>query len=218
MKHGKFEQKQNTAADQEAVDTVESTTTNINRLKEILLYFHDLVFLLGLGLLILLLCFKIVIVSGSSMKNTLVDGDYLLLLSNTFYRDPQYGDIIVASKEAYENGTPIVKRVIATEGQEVDIDFINGLVYVDGVALDEPYVSSGMLYEGVDFPLVVDDGCLFVMGDNRIVSQDSRSREIGLIDRREVLGKAIILFLPGTDKGNASRDFSRLEVFLNGTR
>ena len=218
MRHGKFEEKQNSHADVEKGKNKKTTAPGAERIKETLLYFHDLVFLLGIGLLILLLCFKIVIVSGSSMKNTLVDGDYLLLLSNTFYREPKYGDIIVASKDAYENGTPIVKRVIATEGQEVDIDFINGIVYVDGAALDEPYVSSGMLYEGVDFPLVVDEGCLFVMGDNRIVSQDSRSHEIGLIDCREVLGRAILLFLPGTDRGNMSRDFSRLEVFLDGAR
>ena len=216
MRYGKFEDKRHSGTTNPSAECSETMNANMSRLKEILLYFHDLVLLMGIGLLVLLLCFKIVIVSGSSMKNTLIDGDYLLLLSNVFYREPQYGDIIVASKDAYENGTPIVKRVIATSGQEVDIDFTSGVVYVDGIALDEPYVSSGMLYEGVDFPLVVSEGCLFVMGDNRIVSQDSRSREIGLIDSREVLGKAILLFLPGTDRGNTNRDFSRLEVFWNG--
>ena len=192
LRRGKFEEKQNSSTDAENRKNKRTTALGAERLKETLLYFHDLVFLLGIGLLILLLCFKIVIVSGSSMKNTLVDGDYLLLLSNTFYREPKYGDIIVASKDAYENGTPIVKRVIATEGQEVDIDFINGIVYVDGTALDEPYVSSGMLYEGVDFPLVVDDGCLFVMGDNRSVSMDSRLEEIGSIPRNRVIGKVVL--------------------------
>ena len=216
MKHGKFEEKRpDDVVDAES--TVEADNKATSQLKDILLYFHDLVFLLGIGLLVLLLFFKIVVVSGSSMKNTLVDGDYLLLISDVFYHDPQYGDIIVASKESYENGTPIVKRVIATEGQTVDIDFNDGVVYVDGTALDEPYVSSSMLYEGVAFPLVVEEGCLFVMGDNRYVSQDSRSPEIGLIDEREVLGKAILLFLPGTDRGNLQRDFSRLGVFFNGT-
>ena len=186
------------------------------KFKDALLYLHDLVYLLGFGLLILLLCFKIVIVSGSSMKNTLIDGDYLLLLGNAFYQDPQYGDIIVASKDSYENGTPIVKRVIATEGQKVDIDFLNGIVYVDDIALDEPYVASNMIHEGVNFPLIVEEGCLFVMGDNRFVSQDSRSPTIGQIDKREILGKAILLFLPGTDRGNVKRDFSRIEVLIDG--
>ena len=99
-----------------------------------------------------------------------------------------------------------------------DIDFEAGTVYVDGIALDEPYVSSRMTHLGIDFPLVVDEGCLFVMGDNRIISEDSRSPKIGQIDRREVLGKAIFLFVPGTDKGKAERDFSRLGVLNDGPR
>jgi len=214
LKHGKYEQTQNNCSEELQKEAKDMRS----RIKDVLLYLHDLVYLLGIGLLVLLLFFKIVIVSGSSMKNTLVDGDYLLLISNVFYHDPQYGDIIVVSKDSYENGTPIVKRVIATEGQSVDIDFQKGIVYVDGVALDEPYVSSQMAYEGIAFPLIVDDGCLFVMGDNRWVSQDSRSPAIGLIDKREVMGKALLLFLPGTDKGNTPRDFSRLEVFSRGTR
>lgn len=212
MKQGKFEagrEKQNVGKEREKIY---ENPANMP-MKNVLLYLHDIVFLLGIGLVILLLCFRIVIVSGSSMKNTLLDGDYLLLLSNTFYHEPQRGDIIVASKASYESGTPIVKRVIATEGQTVDIDFAEGIVFVDGIALDEPYVSSDMLHEGVKFPLIVDSGCIFVMGDNRYVSQDSRSPEIGLIDRREVLGKAIILFLPGTDRGRVQRDFSRIGVF-----
>lgn len=213
MKRGKFESGRNDFPEKEAAEAAEPAAGNGESMKNLLLYLHDIVFLLGIGLIVLLLCFRIVIVSGSSMKDTLLDGDYLLLLSNTFYHDPQYGDIIVASKDAYENGTPIVKRVIATEGQKVDIDFYSGTVYVDDVALEEPYVSSDMLHEGVSFPLVVEEGCLFVMGDNRYVSQDSRSPEIGLIDCREVLGKAIILFLPGTDKGHTERDFSRIGVF-----
>ena len=212
MKHGKYEVDQNKARMMGSSTNDCESDTNI-RLKSTLLYLHDVVFLLGIGLVVLLLCFRIVVVSGSSMKNTLVDGDYLLLLSNTFYREPQHGDIIVAAKDSYENGTPIVKRVIATEGQKVDIDFMNGVVFVDDVALEEPYVSSDMLHEGVIFPLVVEPGCIFVMGDNRYVSQDSRSPEIGLIDRREILGKAILLFLPGTDKGHVQRDFSRIGVF-----
>ncbi|MBQ1207592.1 MAG: signal peptidase I, partial [Lachnospiraceae bacterium] len=164
MREGKF---MKTAC---SADVKHKNSTDSNaKFKDVLLYLHDLVYLLGFGLLILLLCFKIVIVSGSSMKNTLIDGDYLLLLGNTFYRDPQYGDIIVASKDSYEDGTPIVKRVIATEGQTVDIDFLNGIVYIDDVALDEPYVSSIMMDEGVSFPLTVEKGCLFVMGDNRLV-------------------------------------------------
>ena len=102
-------------------------------------------------------------------------------------------------------------RVIALEGQTVDIDFLAGIVYVDGVALDEPYARTPTtLEEGMEFPLTVDDGCIFVLGDNRDNSKDSRSLEIGLIDEREVLGKAIFLFLPGDNKGRILRDFTRI--------
>ena len=218
MKQGEFEEQHEQMPDANLPQEEVVGTQKKTRAKDILLCLHDLVFPIGIGLMVLLLCFKIVVVSGTSMKNTLLDGDYLLLISSAFYHDPQYGDIIVASKESYENGAPIVKRVIATEGQTVDIDFDDGIVYVDGTVLDEQYVSSSMSYLGIDFPLVVEEGCLFVMGDNRFISEDSRSPRIGQIDRREVLGKAIFLFMPGTDGGNAARDFSRVGVLNNGTR
>lgn len=218
MKQGKFGEQHEQMPDANLPQEEVVGTQKKTRAKDILLCLHDLVFPIGIGLVVLLLCFKIVVVSGTSMKNTLLDGDYLLLISNSFYHDPQSGDIIVASKDSYEDGVPIVKRIIATEGQVVDIDFEQDVVYVDGIALHEPYVSSSMSYLGVDFPLVVDEGCLFVMGDNRFISEDSRSPKIGLIDRREVLGKAILLFMPGTDKGKTARDFSRLGVLSNGTR
>ena len=145
------------------------------------------------------------------MYHTLVDGDYLLLLGNVFYRNPQAGDIVVAGKASFKNGEPIVKRIIATEGQEVDIDFNSGIVYVDGKPLEEPYTFTPTnLPEGTEFPLTVSEGCVFVMGDNRNASKDSRDPEIGLIDEREIIGKAILLFFPGTDHGKTERQFSRI--------
>lgn len=177
----------------------------------ILLYVHDLAYLIAIMLIVFLFLFRVVVVSGASMNNTLLDGDYVLLLSNVFYKDPQPGDIIVASKDSFENGVPIVKRVIATEGQTVDIDFANSIVYVDGKALHEPYISSPTdTFEGVHFPLMVEEGCVFVLGDNRSVSCDSRSPSIGLLDEREILGKAIFLFLPGQDSATKQRDFDRI--------
>ncbi len=180
---------------------------------------HDIAVCLAVICILFLLIFRIVIVSGTSMNHTLLDGDYLLLVSSLFYREPQQGDIIVASKQSFEDGKPIVKRVIATEGQTVDIDFDNSIVYVDGVALEEDYVWSPTVNSGgVSFPLTVSDGCVFVMGDNRSNSRDSRFLEIGLIDTRQIIGKAIFLFLPGTNGTNAygeaneERDFSRIGV------
>ena len=177
----------------------------------ILEYLHDLIYILTAVVLLCLLCFRVVVVTGSSMYNTLIDGDYLLLISSTFYQHPQQGDIIVASKDSFDDGKPIVKRVIATEGQFVDIDFETGTVYVDGVALDEAYTyTKTTLDEGVSFPLRVETGHVFVMGDNRLDSKDSRSPDIGLVDKREILGKAILLVIPGEDPVTAKRNFVRI--------
>ena len=178
--------------------------------KSILTYLHDLVYMLSAIMLVFLLLFRMVIVSGDSMYSTLHDGDWLILLSNVFYQEPEYGDIIVASKESFNDGEAIVKRVIATEGQIVDIDFGAGIVYVDGVALDEPYTYTPTnVQEGLTFPLLVRDNCVFAMGDNRNESKDSRHPAIGLIDTREILGKAVFLLVPGSDERD-QRDFDRI--------
>ena len=197
----------------------ESTQNNVKnsaskreeRKKSVLLYLHDFVFWLTGILLVFLLLFRVVVVSGPSMNQTLVHGDYLLLINNVFYSKPKQGDIIVAAKSSFKDGEPIIKRVIATEGQWVDIDFEAGIVYVNGNPMDEPYTNTPTnLYEGVNFPLIVDEGCIFVMGDNRNESKDSRSTEIGQIDKREILGKAIFLFMPGRDPVTDKQYFSRI--------
>ena len=174
---------------------------------------RDLVCLIAGVLLIFSLLFRVVVVSGPSMNDTLVDGDWLLLIGNVLYNEPKQGDIIVASKDSFDDGAPIIKRVIATEGQTVHIDFNKGIVYVDGVALEEDYILGATTrWEGVNFPLTVDEGRVFVMGDNRDVSKDSRSPEIGLIDKREILGRAVFVLMPGTEGGARERDFERFGV------
>ena len=179
----------------------------------VLVYLHDAVYLMVTVLVIFLLIFRIIVVSGGSMKMTLLDGYYLLLLNNIFYSEPKQGDIVVLSKQSYDNGAPIVKRVIATEGQLVDIDFEAGIVYVDGAALDEPYIGSPTTKNrGMSVPLTVDKDCIFVLGDNRKVSRDSRDPIIGQVDEREVLGKALFLFFPGPDEETMTRDFDRIGV------
>ena len=179
----------------------------------ILEYLHDVVYILALILVLFTFCMRVVIVSGSSMFSTLVDGDYLLLINRPLCGELEQGDIVVASMERFKDGEPIVKRVIATEGQTVDIDFRAGIVYVDGVALEEEYTYTPThLSEGMEFPLVVDEGCVFLMGDNRGDSRDSRAPEIGLVDRRELLGRAVVLMLPGTGRGEytVEQDFGRI--------
>ena len=173
----------------------------------ILSYLHDLVFLLVGLLLLFVMLFRIVIVSGPSMKNTLQNGDYLIVLSSSVYTKPKVGDVVVISKDSFKNGEPIVKRVIATEGQTVLIE--GGTVYVDGVPQEGDMTSPGF---DMNFPLTIEEGCLFVLGDNRDESQDSRSSKIGIIDEREVLGKVLIIALPAADSTTGKRDFSRFGV------
>ena len=178
--------------------------------KSVLLYAHDMLYLLLIVMLLFLLVFRIIVVSGGSMRMTL-DGVFLLLLNNTFYHTPQRGDIVVISKESFDNGKPIVKRVIATEGQTVGIDFETGEVSVDGTVLQEDYINTLTTVDGgVHFPLTVAEGCIFVLGDNRGISKDSRYPDVGQIDKREVLGKAIFLMYPGTDDGTYPREFDRV--------
>ena len=181
--------------------------------KSVVLYLHDLIYMLMAILLVFLVFFRVIVVSGDSMYSTLFDGDYLLLLSNLFYHEPQQGDIVVISKESFDNGNPIVKRVIATEGQTVDIDFENGIVYVDDVAMEEDYTHGAKTNEAeAAFPQTVEEDCIFVLGDNRDVSLDSRYPQIGQIDKREVLGKAIYLMIPGTSHGDLPQDYDRTGV------
>ena len=138
-------------------------------------------------------------VDGHSMLNTLQHGDRLLVVNSMLYHDYKYGDIVILRKNGVFDDDPIVKRVIAVEGQTVDIDFETGTVYVDGQALDESaYIENGITTQPSDYtyPLTVPPGHLFVLGDNRAVSNDSRSSAVGMIDERYVLGKAEFVVFP----------------------
>ena len=187
---------------------------NIDELvkKEVLPYMKDIAVVLCVVLIAFLFCFRIAVVDGDSMLNTLVDGDYVLLLNRLVSCNTEQGDNVVISTNNYGNGKPIIKRVIATEGQVIDIDFETGTVTVDGKVLNEPYIKdlTKRSFSGVQYPLTVEKGCIFVMGDNRMNSTDSRSTQIGQIDCREVIGKAIFCIFPGDDEGDVKRDFSRI--------
>ena len=151
-------------------------------------------------------------VDGHSMVPTLQDKDRLLVLNSMLYDDYQYGDIVVLRKPTFL-AKPIVKRVIARSGQTVDIDFDEGVVYVDGRALEEDYINERTyLEEGTEFPLTVPEGSIFVMGDNRNHSNDSRDSRLGTVDARYVIGKAVFLAFPGPDIVTEKCDYSRIGV------
>ena len=171
----------------------------------------DAIYIVALILTVYMLFFRVVVVVGPSMYDTLIQGDRLLLVSSLVYRQPQQGDIVVCSKDSFDNGTCFVKRVIATEGQEVNIDFETGEVFVDGELLEEEYLYSPTnREEGIEFPLTVGQGQVFVMGDNRERSLDSRSPQIGLVDERQIVGKAIFILSPGDNAGTEQAQWGRI--------
>ena len=199
----------------EDIEKKEKEEESVTWQKSLLLYLHDLIYLLAVVMVVFMLLFRIVIVSGSSMYSTLWNGDWLLVTGSVLYHEPEAGDIIVASKDSFNDGEPIIKRVIATEGQTGDIDFEAGIVYVDGMALEEDYTYTlTNVQEGIVFPITIADGCIFAMGDNRNGSKDSRHPDIGMIDTREILGRAVFLIFPGMGEDNheAPRDFDRIGV------
>lgn len=140
---------------------------------------------------------RLTVVEGESMEDTLHEKDYLIVQDIGY--TPTRGDIVVIQKisaPTYPN--PIIKRVIAVEGDTVDIDFDTWTVYVNGEAIDEPYANlePGRLYNELQLPLTVEEGKIFVLGDHRNHSSDSRVAQLGQIDVRCVVGRAVLRVLP----------------------
>lgn len=145
---------------------------------------------------------RVIRVVGSSMVPTLHQNDLLLLWSVGYA--PQRGDVIVLRKESFLS-YPVVKRVIATGGEHVTVDYTTGTVSVDGVVLDEPYINELMVDTGSPNMTVLDvtvpEGSIYVMGDNRNKSSDSRDERLGTVDERYILGKALFRIFPLTAFG-----------------
>lgn len=148
---------------------------------------------------VVLLCtfvFRLVRVDGESMVPTLEDGDFLIS-THAFYQ-PREGDIVVVT-QPNEITTPLIKRVVATQGDTIDIDYKAGLVTINGEELYEPYINEPTYYlpeSATELPLVVPRGKVFVMGDNRNNSSDSRDSRLGLIDERYIMGKTFVRIMP----------------------
>lgn len=160
-----------------------------------------ILFAISIVVICLTFVFRLVDVDGSSMDDTLATKDKVIV-TNFFYT-PKNNDIVVIS-HGTEYPNPIIKRVIATEGQTVKLDYENNRIIVDGIVIDEPYIKgttfSGNYGDNV-IPEVIPEGKLFVLGDNRKVSLDSRSTEIGLVDVENVIGKAQFVAFPFNDFG-----------------
>lgn len=139
--------------------------------------------------------FRIVGVSGPSMMNTLNNGDWLVV--SAFITEPERGDIVIITQPNSFN-EPIVKRVIAVGGDTIDIDFKTATVYINGKEINEPYLGSSTITDdgAWQYPLTLEEGQVFVMGDNRQHSSDSRSPYIGLIDENYILGQVLFRFSP----------------------
>ena len=158
-------------------------------------WIQSLISALLICVLVFVFVLRIMDVHGTSMFPTLNNGDKVLV-SDLFY-EPSRGDIVVFKKDSYDDNKALVKRVVAVAGDVVNIDFEKGVVYVNGEALEEDYIDV-LTTTKIDFigPQTVPDNCLFVMGDNRNASTDSRDKRIGMVDKRLVIGKVLLVVYP----------------------
>ncbi len=150
-------------------------------------WLDSLIYAILLILLVFTVFFRVVSVDGDSMNPTLFDGDRLTVTA--INKSIDRGDIVVITQPNSLN-EPLVKRVIAVGGDEIDIDFNDGTIKINGITQTESYVldETNLMGDFV-YPLIVPQGYVFVMGDNRNNSYDSRFRAIGFIDERYILGK-----------------------------
>lgn len=149
---------------------------------------------------------RLIGVDGSSMYPTLENRN-IMLVSNLGYK-PERGDVVVLRKEGFYNNQPIVKRVIATGGDTIDIDPVTGDVLVNGQILDEPYIAEKIntieRMGDLVYPQTVPEGYIYVMGDNRNGSTDSRWSSLGMVDERYVLGHVLSVVYPLNNFGSVA--------------
>lgn len=154
----------------------------------------SIVLAMVVSVIIFVFMFRIFNVNGDSMLNTLQNNDRVVL--SNLYSSPKVGDIVVISRGTNLDKR-LVKRVIALQGQIIDIDPLSGMVTVDNVVLDEEYIKdlTTVIYD-VEFPLEIPEGYAFVMGDNRLDSKDSRDSDVGLIKMENIIGTASAVVYP----------------------
>ena len=178
----------------------EQIPSDVKARREIYDWIQSLMTALIVCVCVFIFLVRVIDVSGSSMNPTLYNGDKMLV-SHLFYK-PKAGDVVVFKSDTYDPNKALVKRIIATGGQEINIDFATGTVYIDGEAIEEDYIAE-ITKNKLDFigPKTVPEGCVFVMGDNRNKSTDSRKSEIGMVDERTILGKVYCVIFPLEELG-----------------
>lgn len=179
----------------------EKVPSEVKARREAYDWIQSLISALLICVLVFVFVLRIMDVHGTSMFPTLNNGDKVLV-SDLFY-EPSRGDIVVFKKDSYDDNKALVKRVVAVAGDVVNIDFEKGVVYVNGEALEEDYIDV-LTTTKIDFigPQTVPDNCLFVMGDNRNASTDSRDKRIGMVDKRLVIGKVLLVVYPFNSFGS----------------
>ncbi len=200
----KYEQRESFSESQYTNNNAEGGTKAKSFLPNLFEWLDVIVISVIAVVIIFTFLFRIVSIDGDSMLNTL-HHEEKVVISNLFYT-PKRGDIVVISRNNGnadindEKSQPIIKRVIATEGETVYIDFALGVVYVDGKLLSEPYAREPIHMSGdVTFPVRVPENCVFVLGDNRNASSDSRFSDLGdngMVNEKYILGKAVFRVSP----------------------
>lgn len=173
-----------------------------NKKESFLSSLYDWIEVVSISVIIVIMLFTFVArlstVDGDSMYPTLIDGERLIV-SDLFY-SPENGDIVVLQEKNAFFTSPLVKRIIAQEGQTIDFDYENWGVYVDGEKLTEPYINreleKAMKNYGSPDSVTVPEGHIFVMGDNRNHSTDSRDSLVGFVEYDEIIGKVVFRIFP----------------------
>lgn len=179
---------------QETADTVQDAGKKLNLKREIFGWLEALVGAVIIVGLIITFVGRPILVSGHSMENTLMDQDRIII--TPLYWELKHNDIVVVRRK---DDIPLVKRVVGMAGDTIDFDWETGVTLLNGEPLEEPFIREPMTkprYPTIEFPVTVPEGYIFVMGDNRNNSSDSRSQDIGLVNLQEVMGKAVFQIWP----------------------
>lgn len=176
-----------------ALDALEAELARVkyqNRFRQALLgTIYVLITVAAIAILVATLWLPVLRISGASMSPTIEEGELVVSVKNSSF---ERGDLIAF----YYNNKVLVKRVIAMAGEWVNID-PDGNVYINDVLFDEPYLAEKSVGQcDIDFPYQVPDGRIFVMGDHRAISVDSRSKAVGCVAQEQIVGKLVMRIWP----------------------